>query len=99
VSDTDEPVGGITAVCEETAFGPDKIAYDLIMIVEKEHRGRCTRAFIQCIEDYRTWALNEGAKIIKLGVSSGIKIDSVSNILERLGFVRIGSMHAHLTGV
>lgn len=98
-ADTDEPVGGLCGVNEVTAFGPDKVAYDLTMMIDKEHRGRCTWAFIQCCEDFRTWAIANGAKIVKLGVSSGIKIDSISNVLERLGFVRIGAMHAHIVGV
>lgn len=98
--DEDEPVGGLMGYSEELVFSTDKIASDIVMVVAKEHRGRCTRAFIQCIEDFRAWALSdEKVKIIKLGVSSGMKIDAVSNVLERLGFVRIGAMHAHLVGV
>lgn len=99
VDETNEPVGGLIGVCEETLFGPDKVAYDVTMMIDKEHRGKCVRAFIQCCEDFRDWGVNEGAKIVKLGVSSGIKIDSVSNVLERLGYIRIGAMHAHIVGV
>lgn len=95
-ADSDEPVGGLIGVMEETLFGPDKVAYDVTMMIDREHRGKCIREFIQCCEDFRTWGLNNGAKIVKLGVSSGIKIDSVSNLLERLGFIRIGGMHAHI---
>lgn len=98
-ADDDEPVGGIIGVCEETLFGHDKIAYDVTMMIDAAHRGRCTRAFIQCCEDFREWAIKNNAKIVKLGVSSGIKIDSISNVLERLGFIRIGAMHAHIVGV
>lgn len=97
--DSDEPVGGLIGVCEETLFGSDKIAYDITMMIDKEHRGKCIRAFVQCCEDFRAWAIADGAKIVKLGVSSGIKIDAISNVLERLGFVRIGGMHAHIVGV
>lgn len=98
-ADSDEPVGGLVGVNETTVYGPDKVAFDLTMMIDKEHRGKCARQFIQCCEDFREWAIADGAKIVKLGVSSGIKIDSLSNVLERLGFVRIGSMHAHIVGV
>lgn len=97
--ENDEPVGGIFGVCEEALTSRDKVAYDITMMIDKPHRGKCIRAFIQCCEDFRAWGIANGAKIVKLGVSSGIKIDSISNLLERLGFVRIGSMHAHIEGV
>lgn len=99
LADTDEPVGGLGGICEDSLFGPDRIAIDITMMIDKEHRGRCIREFIQCCEDFRDWAIAEGASVVKIGVSSGIKIDSVSNVLERLGFARIGGMHAHIVGV
>lgn len=97
--ENDEPVGGLIGVCETSLFGPDKIAFDVTMMIDKSHRGKCIRQFIQCCEDFRAWGIESGAKIVKLGVSSGIKIDSIANVLERLGFVRIGGMHAHIVGV
>jgi len=95
----DEPVGGICGVNPISDFGSDRIAHDITMMIEKAHRGHCTRQFIQCCEEFRDWAIADGAKIVKLGVSSGIKIDSISAFLERLGFARIGGMHAHIVGV
>lgn len=97
--ENDEPVGGLIGACEPVLFGPDKIAYDITMMIDREHRGKCIRQFIQCCEDFREWAIANGAKIVKLGVSSGIKIDSISNVLERLNFARIGGMHAYIVGV
>lgn len=98
VDSKDIVVGGICGLCIPSDFGPDKTAFDITMMIEKSHRGRCTRQFVQCCEEFKAWALTEGAKVIKLGVSSGIKIDSVSNLLERLGYVRIGAMHAYMVG-
>ncbi len=94
----DEPVGGICGVIEQSMFGPDKTATDVTMMIDKEHRGLCVREFTQCCLDYKDWALANGAKIVKLGVSSGIRIDAISVFLERLDFVRIGGMHAYIVG-
>lgn len=99
LADTDEPVGGLAGVCEPLLCSSDKIAYDISMMIDKPYRGKCFREFVQCCEDFRAWGLANGAKIVKVGVSSGIKIDSVSDLLERIGFVRIGAMHAHIEGV
>ncbi len=98
VKETDEPVGGIIGILEETLFGPDKIAVDVAMLIDKPYRGKCIREFIQCCDDFRDWGIANGAKVVKLGVSSGIKIDSISNFLERIGYARIGSMHAYIVG-
>lgn len=96
--ENDEPVGGLCGVNFTSDFGPDKIAHDVTMMIDVPHRGRCTRQFIQCCEDFKAWAIADGAKIVKLGVSSGIKIDSIASFLERLEFTRIGSMHAYIVG-
>lgn len=96
--ENDEPVGGIAGFIETSLFGPDKVAQDITMMIDKPYRGRCVREFIRCCCDYRAWAISNGAKIVKLGVSSGMKIDSISAALERLSFIRIGAMHANIVG-
>lgn len=96
--ENDEPVGGLCGVNFVTEFGPDKVAYDITMMIDKPHRGRCVRQFIQCCEEFRDWAIKDGAKIVKLGISSGMQIDKLSSVLERLEFVRIGATHAYIVG-
>ena len=90
--------GGLICVCEPMAFSPDKVAYDITIMVEEEHRGRCLPQLVQVIEEYKVWAVAQGAKLIKMGVSSGISIDSAAKFFERLGFERIGSMHGFKVG-
>lgn len=97
--DSDKLVGGILCVCETSLFGPDKLAYDITIMVDEEYRGKCLPQLIQIISEYKDWAIAEGAKLIKLGVSSGINIDKASAFFERLGFERIGSMHGFKVGV
>lgn len=93
-----ELVGGMMCVCDTSLFGADKIAYDVTIMVKKEHRGKCLPQLIQIIREYKDWATAEGAKMIKIGVSSGINIDKASSFFERLGFDRVGSMHSARVG-
>lgn len=95
---TDKPVGGIICWCEEWICGPSKIAYDITIMLDEEHRGRCIRQLIQIIEEYKVWAIAKGAKCIKFGVSSGMNMDKASSFIEGLGFRRIGAMHGFVIG-
>lgn len=94
----DTPIGGIVCLNETTLFGKDKVAYDVTIMIAAEHRGKCLRPLLQIIRDYRDWAIADGAKLIKLGVSSGINIDKASVFMERMGFPRIGAMHGMRIG-
>lgn len=92
------PVGGIICWVEEWICGPSKIAYDITIMLDEEHRGRCIRQITQIIEEYKTWAISKGAKCIKFGVSSGMNMDKASAFIEGLGFKRIGAMHGFILG-
>lgn len=96
---SDKVVGGLVAACEVTLFGPDKIAYDVTMMIDKEHRGRCIPELVRIVDLYREWALEQGAKVVKIGISSGMNIDKASQFLERMDFKRIGAMHGYVLGV
>lgn len=98
VSD-DEPVGGIACYNQVSIFGKDKIATDVTIMIDAGHRGKCVRQMLQIIREFREWAIADGAKLIKIGVSSGINIDKASAVFERMGFARIGAMHGHRVGV
>ncbi len=99
VDEDDEVVGGIVCRNETTLFGKDSVAYDVTIMVAAEHRGKCLRPLLQIIREYRDWAERDGAKLIKMGVSSGINIDKASVFMERMGFPRIGAMHGMRIGV
>lgn len=94
--DSNEIAGGLLCTCETTLFGSDKIAHDVTIMVTEENRGRCLKQLIQIIYEYKEWALDNGAKMIKLGVSSGMNIDKASTFYEKLGFQRVGAMHAFI---
>lgn len=97
--ETDEPVGAIVGVCETSFFGPDKVAYDVTFMIEEAHRGRCVAQLVKMIHDFREWATANGAKVVKIGVSSGLNIGKAADFLNRIGFTQVGSMHAYISGV
>lgn len=96
--ENDRIVGGLLGCLETTVFGPDKIAYDVTVMMEAEHRGRCVKQLVQIVEEFKQWGINSGAKLIKVGVSSGINIDKASMFFEHMGFERIGAMHGYNVG-
>lgn len=98
VDEDNKPVGGIMCIIEDCPFGPHKQAYDVTVMIDKEHRGKCLPQLVQIINEYKAWATAEGAKIIKLGISSGLNIDKASDFLERMGFAHIGSSHGYHVG-
>lgn len=91
-------VGFILAICEPSIFGPDKIAYDVTIMVDEAHRGRCIKQVVQLVYEYKEWALKKGAKVIKMGVSSLINIEKAELFFDKLGFTKIGSQHAIIVG-
>lgn len=95
----DEVIGGMVCINETSLFGSDKVAYDVTIMVAAEHRGKCLRPLLQIMREYKEWAIADGAKLVKIGVSSGINIDKASKFFERLGFARIGAMHGIRIGV
>lgn len=96
--ETNKVVGGLLGRIETILTSPDKVAYDVSMMIDKDHRGKCIKQFISLLDEFALWGAANDAKIIKVGVSSGIKVDSASTFLERLGFKRAGSMHSMVVG-
>ena len=91
-------VGGLLCYCEPSLWGPDKLAYDVTLMVDEEHRGRCLPELLQIIREYKEWAIKEGARIIKMGVSSAINIDKADTFFHINGFERIGAMYGLRVG-
>lgn len=89
---SDKAVGGLLGWCGQFITSKDKIAHDVAMMIQLQHRGRCIRQFLQVVDEYKTWAHNDGAKIVKIGVSSGLKIDAFVELFERVGWKRTGAI-------
>jgi len=90
---TEVPVGGLLAGLSQTYFGSDFVSNDLMLMVEREHRGRCFDAVMRLTALYREWGIERGAKRIYLGTSTGIEPETTRRVLEACGFKQIGTLH------
>lgn len=89
----DVAVGMFLANMQTSYFGKDRIANDLLVMVEKEHRGHCYYQMQEIAGEYKLWARERGAKIIWLATSTGIETDKTSMLFASLGFPPVGRLH------
>lgn len=92
--ENDVAVGMFLARIDTSYFGTDRIASDLLIMVEKEHRGHCYYQMQEIAREYKSWARERDAKIIWLATSTGIETDKVSMLFSSLGFPPVGKLHA-----
>lgn len=83
-----EIVGGMVAVCMTHWASEDLLATDLALFVRREHRGGLTAA--RLVRRYAGWAMGEGAKLIQLGVTTGVATDETAAMYEAIGLRRCG---------
>ena len=76
-------VGMICAIISEHFFSHDLIATDLLIFITPEHRGGALAKSL--INMYIAWAKENGAKLIQLGVSTGIHADRTTKLYESIG--------------
>jgi len=77
-------------VCEHW-FGKDLLASDLTLYVTPFYRG--TSAAMRLLKAYEKWAKAKGAKVISLGVSTGITAERTGKFYERMGFNDVGKFY------
>jgi hypothetical protein len=92
-TETEVPVGMLLAGLQQSYFGKDYVANDLLLVIEEEHRGRCMDALRRITALYREWALSRGAKRIYLSSSTGIDPEKTRAAFEACGFHQIGTLH------
>ena len=85
-------VGGLAAMCAQHWASDDLVATDLALFVAPEHRGGM--AVRPLVEEYRGWARKLGAKLVDLGVSTGLDAERTAGLFDRVGFPRIGTIHS-----
>lgn len=94
ITHNDVPIGLLFAGLSESYFGTDKMAKDLVFFVIPQAQGRCGDAMREMVENYRAWAIENGAKMITLGVSTQINAEKTRGLFEHMGFPQTGSLHA-----
>lgn len=86
-------VGGMICVAEQALCSSDVITRDVTIMVDKQHRARCLKQLVEMVELYKAWSVEQGAKIIFLGASSGVNVDGASKLFTALGFDYTGVLH------
>lgn len=84
-------VGGFVGVLLPHWCSDDRVANDLALFVDPEHRGgtsaaRLVRAFVK-------WARENGAAMVTAGVSTGIHAEQTGKLFEALGGVCVGGLY------
>lgn len=91
---SDDVAVGMFLACMSTSyFGKDRVANDMLIMVEKEHRGHCYYQLQEIAGEYKLWARERGAKVIWLATSTGIETDKTSMLFASLGFPPVGKLH------
>jgi hypothetical protein len=92
-TEAEVPVGMLLAGLQQSYFGKDYVANDLLLLVEEEHRGRCMSALRRITALYREWAVERGARRVYLSTSTGVDPERTRVALEACGFHQIGTIH------
>ena len=90
---TEVPVGMLLAVVMKSYFGKDYVANDMLLYVDREHRGLVGAELRELIDDYNMWARQRGAKRVYLSSSTTIDPDRTEKLFEACGFHKIGTLH------
>lgn len=83
------PVGYIAGVaCPTQAWSSERHAVESCLYVHPASRG--TPAAIKLIRAFEEWAKAAGCTSVALSVGSGLDVDRVTSLYERLGYRRYG---------
>jgi len=77
-------VGMFVGMVSEYFFGHDLMASDFALYVDEDHRGGSIG--VRLVKAFEKWAFEFGAKVILLGISTGIQADRTAQLYNRLGF-------------
>lgn len=83
-----EIAGVMVGLAVEHWCSTDLVATDLALYVKPEFRGSMLAA--RLIARYKSWAHALGAKIISVGISTGVNVEQTARLYEAMGFKRFG---------
>jgi GNAT superfamily N-acetyltransferase len=81
-------VGMMGGVIGPYEYGEELISSDILVYILPEFRG--TGTFIKLVNKYIAWSKEKGAKKVFLSQSTGVNIDSITQLYHRLGFAYVG---------
>lgn len=76
-------IGGFVGMVTEHWFSDDKLASDIALFIEPESRG--SMSVVRLIDAFLTWARQQGAAVIDLGINTGVHTNQTGQLYERLG--------------
>src|SRR5882762_2210475 len=97
VTDDDQIAGQICAYCSMCVFSFDMITNDVFLYIIPEWR--TLNSTVKLIRAYRDWAIARKAKIIGSTTTGGYRVESLDKLLQREGFVPVGTLYHHKQGV
>jgi len=77
-------VGMFVGMVNKYFFGNDLVASDFALYVDEDHRGGSIG--VRLVKAFEKWAFEFGAKVILLGISTGIQANRTAQLYSRLGF-------------
>ncbi|EKN5124177.1 TPA: GNAT family N-acetyltransferase [Yersinia enterocolitica] len=92
VEESDQLVGWVAGGIGEQYFSHERMAFEYGVFITMEHRGgtagyRLVKAFIE-------WAKNHGARVINMGITTGVHEERTGELYQRLGLARTGSLYS-----
>lgn len=87
----DEVVGGFVGLVMEHWFSRDLMAVDLALFIDQRKRGGIVAS--RMVRDYLDWADQKGAKLVQIGITTGVQQLQTERLYEALGLARCGSIY------
>lgn len=92
VEESGQLVGWVAGGIGEQYFSHERMAFEYGVFIAAEHRGgtagyRLVKAFID-------WAKNHGARVINMGITTGVHEERTGELYQRLGLARTGSLYS-----
>lgn len=84
-------VGMFAGYLTDYFFCEEKVACDLILYVDREHRG--SSAAVRLVRGFCNWARNHGAREVCLGVSTEINPETTGRFYEKMGLSHSGGLY------
>jgi GNAT superfamily N-acetyltransferase len=87
-SDEGEPVGMISGSITPYFFSRGSVASDFVWFVKPEFRG--SRTSVKLLKMFQSWAQENGATELYMGVTTNVAAGRTGELLQRLGFEHVG---------
>lgn len=88
---SDKAVGFIVGTCFDLWYKSGRAAEQKLWYVKPEHRNSQTAS--QLLLAFEEWAISVGATQIYTGSTNARYSETISSIVEKLGYDRVGSLH------